>query len=127
MARCRLQTSFTHVNRKGNTWCAHFLPLAPLPTIGPRKTELNPSQGPECLPTFLPRAAPAPRGNQEHKVPLATTSVRMESCLLGQNRGGLQGEPRLAPAPPLGRWGRGNRGGKYPLEKPKDAPRLLSG
>lgn len=36
--------------------------------------------------------------------------------------------PRSASAnPALGRWGRGNQGGKHKLAKPKPAPRLLTG
>lgn len=100
-----------------------FLPLVPIHVIGPRFQEgwtqhrgLNVAHRPP------PSFAAALRENPGHKAPLTATSAQRGLFVEPEQRSAPR-SASAASAPPPGRWGRGNRGGKHRLAKPKSAPR----
>lgn len=73
-----------------------------------------------------PCSAAALRENPRHNA-LLTATAAQRGLFVGPEQRSAPRSAAAASAPPLGRWGRGNQGGKHKLGKPKSAPRLLTG
>ena len=100
-----------------------FIVPIPFASLVQAPSPLNPKQAAEGCPPSSPRLAEAPGGTEAQKYsPQSPPSWRLFA--------GPEQSPRRTSANSPRLWdveGRGNRGGKYKLAKPKPAPRLLTG